>query len=55
MTRDELALQDLLQVMAEDANMMLKEGVTDDHGTRFFAVCIQACGDWAWLAKSVFF
>ena len=52
MTHDELALQDLLQVMAEDANMMLKEGVIDDHGTKFFAVCIQACGDWAWLAKS---
>ena len=55
MTRDELALHDLLQVMAEDANMMMKEGVTDDHGTKFFAVCIQACGDWAWLAKSGFF
>ena len=52
MHHDDLALQDLLQVMANDAIQMMEEGVLDDQGNRFHAVCLHAVGDWAWLQKA---
>ncbi|CAL1134475.1 unnamed protein product [Cladocopium goreaui] len=52
MSKDEAALQDLLTYTTGDCWRMLEHGVLDADGQRYHAACINAVGDWMWLAKA---
>lgn len=51
MAHDAAALNDILHAVAHDANEMMREGVENSRGEKYFAVCINIVGDWQWLAK----
>ena len=51
MARDAAALTDILHAVAHDASEMMREGVENSRGEKYFAVCINIVGDWQWLAK----
>ena len=51
MARETAALTEILRAIADDANEMMKQGVVNSSGERFFTVCINIVGDWQWLAK----
>lgn len=55
MTRDSQALHDILKAVALDANEVLQQGICNDAGEKFYAVCINCVGDWQWLSKCGYF
>ena len=44
-----------LQAVAIDANEVLEKGIRNSAGETFYAVCVNAVGDWQWLSKSGYF
>ncbi|CAL1159659.1 unnamed protein product [Cladocopium goreaui] len=52
MLKDDVALNDILQFIGEDARGMLLEGVKNAQGDTFRACILQCCGHWQWLIKA---
>jgi len=52
MTKDEVALKDLLSFTAGDCMRTFQTGVANQEGERYHAICLNAVGDWMWLAKA---
>ena len=52
MFKDEVAFQDILEFLTTDSLDVLTSGVQSCHGTKYHAVCLHLCGDWAFLSKA---